>query len=499
MTRRFALSNPTPGRPDYVDVVITDIDGDGNLDVYAVEESVVIGGSSSVEVEDDQFMNDGNGILSTSFTKETLYQSGLLYDNVNAADAEAADFDNDGNMDIIRVSTKRIYILYTDSMGDFDTVIQYNTSDANNTSTCSTNYVDVEVADFDGDGLPDFIVAQDANCGCNPIYENDGNRNFTRHCNSGDAVNTKTVSAGDINCDGDMDLLLGYSYQPKVLTGNGNFGFSTYYTVTNTPGFDYKTVVADFAHLNADGGCSGSSTNSGLDFYIVKNNLVNGKSNHRAYKKETNGYTKKWSNTFDWLASDARFERDRSTNAEGLKDNDKTELVVVGQSNSKMTARRVNGMSNIINISSTFLSAKTSGAGIDFGDLDGDGDLDMVVASGSTVTFYENEYDEFTAPFEESTDVIELPATAEDFSSVSYYPVPVSSNGTFQYQLNKADQVQLEICDLNGNVITSLINGHQNEGEYTVPFQTTGLSAGIYIYRFSAGTVTHTGKLMVSK
>lgn len=502
MTRQFSLSNPTPGRPDYVDVVIVDLDGDGNLDVYAVEESVVIGGSSSVEVEDDQFMNDGNGILSTSFTKETLYQSGLLYDNVNAADAEAADFDDDGNMDIVRVSSKRIFVLYTDANGDWDEAIQYNISDDNNNSGCSTNYVDVEVADFNDDGLPDFVVAQDNNCGCNPVFENDGNRAFTRHCNSGDASNTKSVSTGDINCDGDIDLLYGHSWRPIVLTGNGDFTFSTYFTITDVPGFDFRTVTADFAHVNGDGGCSGSSTNSGLDIYIVKNNLVNGNHNQRAYKKETFGYNRKWSKTISWLASDARFERNIVTNAEGLKDNGKTELVVVGQSNSNMNARRVNSGFDIINISSTFLSAKTSGAGIDFGDLDNDGDLDMVIASGSTVTFYENDFDDFTtpAPFTTTTDIIEINTEGEDLTSISHFPIPVAETGTFQYHLGENNtDVLLEMYDLNGTKINTMVNKVQQEGDHQISFETTALSAGVYIYHFKAGKTNSAGKLVVSK
>ena len=499
MTRQFALANPTPGRPDYVDVIITDLDGDGNLDIYAVEESQVIGGSSSVEVEDDQFMNDGNGILSTSFTSETLYQTGLLYDNVNAGDAEAADFDGDGNMDIVRVSSKRIFILYTDDNGDWDEAIQYNTTDDNNNNGCSTNYVDVEVADFNGDGLPDFVVAQDNNCGCNPIYENDGDRDFTRHCSSGSASNTKTVSAGDINCDGDMDLLYGNSLQPKVLTGNGNFGFSTYYTVINYPGFDYKCVVADFAHINKDGGCVGTSTNSGLDFYVIWNNTSNGKSKHKAFKKETSGYSVKYSNTFDWLAADARFERDRATNDEGLKDNDKTEYVVVGRTNSKMTARRCTSAFNIINISSTFLSGKTSGLGIDFGDLDNDGDLDMVVASGSTVTVYENEYDEFTGSYPpDFTDIPEI--SLDESSGLSYFPSPVGETGIFSYNVAESNAlVTLELYDLNGRLVETFINEMQAQGDYKVPFSTGTLQTGVYVYRFNVAGIMSTGKLIISK
>lgn len=500
MTRRFSLANPTPGRPDYVDVIITDLDGDGNLDIYAVEESQVIGGISSVEVEDDQFMNDGNGILSTSFTSETLYQEGLLYDNVNAGDAEAADFDGDGNMDIVRVSSKRIFVLYTDNNGDWDEAIQYNTSDANNDNGCSTNYVDVEIADFNDDGLPDFIVAQDNNCGCNPIFENDGNRDFTRHCNSGDASNTKTVSAGDINCDGDMDIILGHSDRPVVRTGNGNFGFSTYYTVTNNPGFDYKVVVADFAHINTDGGCSGSSTNSGLDFYVIWNNTVNGKSKHKSYKKENSGYTVKWTNTFNWLASDARFERDRATNAEGLKDNNKTEYIVLGASSSNMTARRCTSGFNIINISSTFLSSKMSGAGMDFGDLDNDGDLDMVVASGSTVTIYENEYDEFTSPlpFDETVGFANTP-NVEDMQ-VDLYPVPVTGTGIFQYEISENESpVLIELYDLSGTKVETIVQEVQNAGSYSQAFETAHLPAGVYVYRFSAGNIAQSGKMIISK
>lgn len=67
------------------------------------------------------------------------------------------------------------------------------------------------------------------------------------------------------------------------------------------------------------------------------------------------------------------------------------------------------------------------------------------------------------------------------------YPNPFSSSTNIQYAVSKPSFITLDIFDLNGKKIISLVNGFKNAGDYSVPFdaRSMNLANGIYSCRLS--------------
>lgn len=66
------------------------------------------------------------------------------------------------------------------------------------------------------------------------------------------------------------------------------------------------------------------------------------------------------------------------------------------------------------------------------------------------------------------------------------YPNPFNPGTTISYQLGKPSFVKIIIYDILGQEVSVLKNEKQREGNYTVKFNASGLSSGIYFYKLEA-------------
>ncbi len=55
------------------------------------------------------------------------------------------------------------------------------------------------------------------------------------------------------------------------------------------------------------------------------------------------------------------------------------------------------------------------------------------------------------------------------------------------------------ICDIQGRLISTLVDENMVPGNYTVNFNAATRAAGIYFYRIKMGTFTATGKMILSR
>jgi hypothetical protein len=79
------------------------------------------------------------------------------------------------------------------------------------------------------------------------------------------------------------------------------------------------------------------------------------------------------------------------------------------------------------------------------------------------------------------------------------YPNPFNPTTTIQYQIPKQSHVVLNIYDILGNQVKTLVNKEENSGNYSVNFNASELSSGIYFYRIIAGSFIQTKKLILLK
>lgn len=79
------------------------------------------------------------------------------------------------------------------------------------------------------------------------------------------------------------------------------------------------------------------------------------------------------------------------------------------------------------------------------------------------------------------------------------YPNPFNPLTVINYQLPENSRVLLEVFDMAGRRVTTLVNGHVDAGTHEVTFDAGNLASGVYVYRLTAGLQMHTKKLTVIK
>ena len=79
------------------------------------------------------------------------------------------------------------------------------------------------------------------------------------------------------------------------------------------------------------------------------------------------------------------------------------------------------------------------------------------------------------------------------------YPNPFNPVTTIIYQLPEASRVTLEVFDILGSKVETLVNEYKFAGRHTVRFDGNGLTSGLYIYRLTTPYTTITRKMTLIK
>ncbi len=77
------------------------------------------------------------------------------------------------------------------------------------------------------------------------------------------------------------------------------------------------------------------------------------------------------------------------------------------------------------------------------------------------------------------------------------YPNPFSSRAHIIFELEKAERVKLEIFDLKGRKLSTLVNETKQPGQHTVDWDADNLPNGIYFYKLTAHKHISTGKMIL--
>jgi len=88
---------------------------------------------------------------------------------------------------------------------------------------------------------------------------------------------------------------------------------------------------------------------------------------------------------------------------------------------------------------------------------------------------------------------------AREFSLEQNYPNPFNPTTVIEYQIPSEGLVTLEVYNMLGQRVATLVNEVQRAGTHTAGFDASRLSSGVYLYRLQTGSQALTGKMMLVK
>jgi hypothetical protein len=79
------------------------------------------------------------------------------------------------------------------------------------------------------------------------------------------------------------------------------------------------------------------------------------------------------------------------------------------------------------------------------------------------------------------------------------YPNPFNPKTIIKYEIAKTGLVKINVYDLLGRLVTTLVNENKSSGIYSVAFDGSNLASGVYIYRLESGNFTDVKKMVLIK
>ncbi len=402
-----AIGNSNPSRS----VVLGDLDHDGDLDLVEA-----CGDGHEIFIH----RNDGNGNLICSYTAGDTVG--------NATDGEIhitlGDVDNDDDLDLVAGYMYQNYVYLNDGSGLFNAgTFPFGPGD--------DSVMSLELGDINGDGHLDLAVGMMGFAGVE-IYQNDGTGHFiskNQHLGQGENDSVSTAF-GDIDNDGDLDLVVGnHNQQNRIYLNDGTGYFTQQALFGGTDSFTYELTLGD---IDNDGD---------LDIVETNYNTAN-----QIYRNNGSGQ----------FIADATFGPSSFTSSVALGDldGDQDLDILLGMENDlhRIYENEGNG---------TFISASTFGTGSEMatslalGDLDGDQDLDVVLSDFSGyVGVY---YNELLSP--EETITLETPNGGETWQAGTSQNIIYSASPTIT-------SVSLQFSTDGGSTWTPIVESTLNTGSY---------------------------------
>ncbi|NUM48845.1 MAG: VCBS repeat-containing protein, partial [Anaerolineales bacterium] len=342
-------SPPSFGSGDSSDLGLGDLDLDGDWD------AVVTKWNSPAEV----WLNDGN-----QFTPHPVGPEFGTGPNVAVV---LGDVDRDGDLDAVLAGPGAESVWLNDGVGNFSSHPASPTFGAGISR-------DVVLGDVDGDGFLDAVVAN-TNGEPETVWLNDGTGGFVPHPETpsfGHGAST-SVALGDVDSDFDLDLVVANENgEPETMWVNDGEGNFALHPTTPVFGGGASQALA-LADLDLDGDLDAAVANTGDEAETVWLNDGNGMfSAHPTLPTFGAG------NSIALAIGDLDGDHD-------------LDVVVANAGNEPETVWLNDGQGGFAEAGVPPAFGAGSSTALALGDLDGDDDLDVVVANESGETVWTNE------------------------------------------------------------------------------------------------------------
>ena len=119
-----------------------------------------------------------------------------------------------------------------------------------------------------------------------------------------------------------------------------------------------------------------------------------------------------------------------------------------------------------------------------------------------TLNAGQNDRNGFVAALDVTSQTLAIkdnPNIPNTFSLGQNYPNPFNPTTTINFVVPTASNTQLDVFNVLGQKVTTLVDGQISAGEHTVHFDASNLASGVYIYRLQAGKYSSVKKLMLMK
>jgi hypothetical protein len=295
-------------------IAVADVNGDGMPDI--VVTNICVSSSNCNNGTVGVLLGNGGGTFQPAVSYGT---GGYDLTSIPVVSVAVADLNGDGKPDIVvtnncvtigNCNDGAVGVLLGNGDGTFQTAVTYDSG------VGESDPVSVVVADVNGDGRPDLVVANYAinasdwslGGGVDVLLGN-GDGTFRTAVTYGTGGNsTQSVIVADVNGDGKLDLAVanggGYGYLGNasgvgVLLGNGDGTFRPAVGYASGGYVSWSVAVGD---VNGDGkpdlvvtSCNVSNTSCGLSDGVVGVLLGNGDGTFQtAVTYDTGGFSPSW-------------------------------------------------------------------------------------------------------------------------------------------------------------------------------------------------------------
>jgi hypothetical protein len=128
-----------------------------------------------------------------------------------------------------------------------------------------------------------------------------------------------------------------------------------------------------------------------------------------------------------------------------------------------------------------------------------DSSYKIMVASISNSNLFGLSNSNFLIQPSNTTAVTGLPNTVKSFELSQNYPNPFNPSTIIQYSIPQESHVRIDIYNVIGQKITTLVNSMQNSGNYSVTWDASKLASGVYFYSIKASGNTGQNYFAVKK